>query len=197
MGVSRKNIMIIIDSILIDDSVVEEKFECELNACKGACCWEGDYGAPLEREEIEILENIRETLRPYLSKESNEIIDEETGIKYFDTPKFFGTNLHENGACVYLTYQDGIALCGIEKAWKDGKIEFQKPISCHLYPIRVDHDYSNGFDVMQYDVWDICSAACHKGVKQNVRVYEFAKDAIIRKYGKEFYNQLEEAQKQH
>lgn len=188
--------MVIIQNILVHDTVMEEKFACELSACKGACCWEGDYGAPLEREEIETLESIRETLRPYLSEESNSIIDKETGIKYFDEPKFFGTNLHENGACVYLTYENGIALCGIEKAWKDGKIDFQKPVSCHLYPVRIDQDHTNGFEEMSYDVWDICSAACHKGVKNNIRVFEFAKDGIIRKYGQEFYTQLEEAAKQ-
>lgn len=185
--------MIIINNVIVQDSVVEERFECELSACKGACCWEGDYGAPLEEEEIETLEQINDILLPYLDEKSQRLLEKEGGIKYFEEPKMFGTNLHKNGACVYLTFSDGIALCGIEKAWKDGKTDFRKPISCHLYPIRVDKNYVSGFENMQYDEWEICSAACSKGEKNNIRVFEFAKDAIIRKYGLEFYAQLEEA----
>ena len=189
--------MIVINNVIVQDGVIEEKFECELNACKGACCWEGDYGAPLEREEIEILETIQEELLPFLPEKSIKLLEKEGGIKYFEGPKMFGTNLHEDGACVYLTFDKGIALCGIEKAWREGKVEFRKPISCHLYPIRIDKDYTSGMENMQYDQWDICSAACHKGVKNNIRVFEFAKDALIRKYGEAFYEQLTEAAKHH
>lgn len=185
--------MIIIGNVVVEEGVTSEKFSCNLNACKGACCWEGDYGAPLEREEIEQLENLNEILTPYLDERSRQLLDSEGGIKFFDEPKMFGTNLHSDGACVYLNIEDDIALCGIEQAWKDGVSPLQKPVSCHLYPVRVDHNYANGFETMSYDVWDICSAACEKGQAENVRVYEFAKDAIVRKFGADFYDQLDAA----
>lgn len=188
--------MIIINNIVVEEGVTSERFACNLSACKGACCWEGDYGAPLEREEIEQLENLNDVLAPYLDERSNELLAKEGGITFFDEPKIFGTNLHPDGACVYLSVEGEIALCGIEQAWKDGVSDLQKPVSCHLYPVRIDQDFANGFEKMSYDIWDICSAACVKGKKENIKVYEFAKEAIIRKYGSDFYNQLDEAVKQ-
>lgn len=187
--------MIIINNVMVEDGVTSEKFSCDLKACKGACCWEGDYGAPLEAEEINVLESINEQLAPYLDKRSNDLLNKEGGIKYFDEPKMFGTNLHPDGACVYLSKKGDISMCGIEQAWKDGVSSLRKPVSCHLYPVRIDQDFSNGFEKMSYDVWDICSAACSKGKSENIKVYEFAKEAIIRKYGKDFYEQLDAAVK--
>lgn len=189
--------MILINNIIVNDDVVEEHFACNLNACKGACCWEGDYGAPLESDEIEIIDNLGEILAPYLEAKSLKLLEEEGGTKYFEDAKMIGTNLHKNGACVYLAYKDGISLCSIEQAWKDGKTTFRKPISCHLYPIRIDKDDRTLFETMSYDVWDICSAACQKGAKDKIRVYEFAKEAIIRKFGEEFYERLKESANNH
>ena len=189
--------MILINNIIVNDDVIEERFSCDLNACKGACCWEGDYGAPLSGEEIEILDKLDEIILPYLGDRSKDLLNNEGGTKYFDEAKMIGTNLHDDGACVYLAYKDGISLCSIEQAWKDGKTEFRKPVSCHLYPIRIDKDDRTLFETMSYDKWDICSAACVKGEKEKIHVYEFAKDAIIRKYGEAFYEQLKEAVKNH
>jgi len=166
---------------------------CNLNACKGACCWEGDFGAPLEDEELQILQDNYSKIEPFLTKEGKMVIQEKGKYTYFEEPEENGTPLLENGACAYMTYQDGIAQCGIEAAHRAGAIDFKKPISCHLYPIRVHKEEHSIYEALNYDIWDICSAACKKGKEQEIRVYQFAKDAIIRKYGPAFYKELDAA----
>jgi len=186
--------MIIVKDILVSDDVIEEQFMCNLNACKGACCWEGDWGAPLEQEELDTLNKIYRTIKPYLSEEGLKVISEKGKYTYYEEPKEFGTPLLENGACAYMTSDlNGIAQCGIETAYKDGVIDFKKPISCHLYPIRVNSNEGLNFEALNYDRWDICSAACEKGKEFQMPVYRFAKDALIRKYGSEFYDELDAA----
>jgi len=188
--------MLIIQDKFVSIDVVKEHFLCNLNACKGACCWEGDSGAPLEKEELTILDQIFEHVRPYLSTESIEKIEAEGGYKYYKYSSYeeYGTNLLENGACVYMIYDAlGIAKCGIEQAYRDKKIDFYKPISCHLYPIRVTKEEELGFEALNYEEWDICSAACTLGKKEKLPVYRFLKNAIIRKYGEDFYDELDAA----
>jgi len=162
-----------------------------LDKCKGACCWEGDYGAPLEEEEIDILEQELESILPFLDEEGKKEIQQKGFFKYFKGLKKNGTALLPDGRCAFLTMDNGIAKCGIEKAHESGATQFKKPISCHLYPIRVKKQPANGFEVLQYDRWDICSAACKLGDEKKVKIYQFLKDALIRKYGKEFYEQLD------
>jgi Protein of unknown function (DUF3109) len=186
--------MIIIKDILVSDDLIEEQFMCNLDACKGACCWEGDWGAPVEEAEKEILDQIYKTIKPYLSKEGRKVIGEQGKYTYYEKPAEFGTPLLQNGACAYLTYDyKGVAQCGIEKAYNDGVIDFKKPISCHLYPVRVNSEEQVAFEALNYDRWDICSAACEKGKEYQMPVYQFVKDAIIRKYGQDFYDELEAA----
>ena len=186
--------MLIIKNILVSDDLLEEQFMCNLNACKGACCWEGDWGAPLEQDELDILNKIYRTIKPYLGKEGRKVISEKGKYTFYEEPGEFGTPLLENGACAYMTYDlNGVAQCGIEKAYKDGVIDFRKPISCHLYPIRVNSEKDLHFEALNYDRWDICSAACEKGKEFKMPVFRFAKDAIIRKYGIDFYEELEAA----
>ena len=186
--------MIIIKDVLISDDVVNEQFMCNLNACKGACCWEGDWGAPLEEEELQVLDNIYPIIKPFLTKEGKAAIREQGKYTYYEEPEEFGTPLIKNGACAYMTFdRSGTAQCGIELAHRDGLIDFKKPISCHLYPIRVEVQKEVNFEAMNYDVWDICSAACVKGKKHKMPVYKFAKDALIRKYGEDFYEELDAA----
>jgi len=176
--------------------VVKKLFLCNLNACKGACCWEGDWGAPLEKEELDILEKIYEVVAPYLTAEGRKVIAEKGKYVYYEEPAEFGTTLLKNGACVFMTKdKNGIAKCGIEQAYLDGKTDFKKPISCHLYPIRVSKDEEIGFEALNYDSWDICSAACELGKKEQLPVYKFLKDAIVRKYGEDFYEELDAAAK--
>lgn len=186
--------MVIIDDIILSDDVVKEQFACNLSACKGACCWEGDFGAPLEDEEKEILVEIFPDLRPYLRKEGIEAIEQSGPYAYYEEAEEYGTTLLENGACAFLTFgKDGIAKCGIEKAWEDGAVPFQKPVSCHLYPVRAKKDPNLGLEFLNYDRWDICSAACSRGKAEKIPVFRFVKDALVRKYGAEFYERLEAA----
>ena len=138
--------MIIVKDILISDDLIEKQFMCNLNACKGACCWEGDWGAPLEDEEKIILDKIYKKIKPYLSKEGRKVISEKGKYTYYEEPAEFGTPLIDNHACAYMTYDlNGVAQCGIEKAYKDGVIDFKKPISCHLYPVRINADKDSHF----------------------------------------------------
>ena len=189
--------MILIDEILISDDVVQEQFHCNLSACKGACCWEGDYGAPLEEEEAVLLEFPEKAILDMLDEESRNYVLEHRGTALFKENKSIGANVMPDGKCVFLVKMaDGISYCSIEQAHKEGKIDYHKPISCHLYPIRIEKNEGIGFEAMNYDVWDLCSAACTLGEKLKMPVYVFCRDAIIRKYGPEFYDQLDQAAKQ-
>lgn len=186
--------MLMVQDKLVSDELIEEQFICNLSKCKGACCWEGDMGAPLEDEELPILKRIYPQVRPFLSEEGQKLIDAEGVYDIFkdEDDTQFGTRLLPDGRCAFLTFtKSGIAQCGIEKAWKAGATDFQKPISCHLYPIRVSKNEIAGFEALNYDVWDICSAACQLGKEQQMPVYQFLKEAIIRKYGVEFYDELD------
>ncbi len=183
--------MLVVQGKLVQEDIVKEEFKCNLSACKGACCWEGDFGAPLEPAELHTLEAIYDKVKPYLTQEGKAAIEQEGLFVYYKENKEYGTPLVNGGACAYMTYDElGIARCGIEWAHRDGIIDFKKPVSCHLYPIRINENHQQGFDQLVYDRWDICSAACQKGKKEKVKVYEFAKEAIIRKYGEAFYEEL-------
>jgi len=188
--------MIMINDVLVTAEVVEEYFLCNLNACKGACCWEGDSGAPLSRAELHTLEQIYPKVKPFLLKEGQAVIEQEGVYTYFEEVKEYGTPLIDNGPCAYMTYDEaGVAQCGIEQAYNEGQISFKKPVSCHLYPIRIVQNPQSGLDILQYDRWDICTAACSLGAKEQLPIYRFVKDALIRKYGEDFYEALDGAVK--
>jgi len=187
--------MIAIQDKLVSDDIVKEAFLCDLNACKGACCWEGDFGAPITKEEEHKIEAIYSEVAPYLTEAGKQCI-EENGIsqRYVDQDRtILGTPILKSGACAFMTYKNGIAQCGIEAAFLDKKIDYRKPISCHLYPIRVLSQPELGFEALNYDRWDICKAACANGKKEKLPVYKFAKNALVRKYGLEFYEELDAA----
>ena len=170
--------MIEINDTLISEEIIEKDFVCNLDACKGACCVEGDAGAPVEQEEVAILEHIYPKVAPFFRG-----IDDE-----WETPLIGG------GECAYVVRdQKGIVLCGIEQAYREGVIDWKKPISCHLYPIRLKQ-YSS-FVAVNYDRWSICKDACVLGRKLQVPIYQFVKEALIRKFGEEWYEQLEAAAK--
>ncbi|RMG55389.1 MAG: DUF3109 family protein [Bacteroidetes bacterium] len=181
--------MIQIDDKLISSEVVEELFACDISRCKGACCVEGDLGAPLEDEELAILEEIYPKVKPFLRKAGIRAIEQQ-GTWVRDFTQSHSTPLVEGRECAYVTFSpEGVALCGIEQAWQAGKIDFQKPISCHLYPIRTSKH--RDFEALNYDRWDICSPACKLGRTEGIRVYEFVKGALIRRYGEAFYEELD------
>ena len=184
--------MFLIDDVLVTEDIYKENFICNLDKCKGACCWEGDYGAPLEEDEIDIIEKELKSILPFIDKEGKEKIEKDGFFEFFEGLKKNGTALLEDGRCAFLTMDQGVAKCGIEKAYESGATEFKKPISCHLYPIRIKEQKENGFDILQYDRWEICSAACTLGDEKKVRIYQFLKEALIRKFGNDFYDQLSE-----
>lgn len=180
--------MLQIDKTIISDDVIKKKFVCNLKACKGICCVKGDSGAPLEKEEIKLLDLEYDRIKPYLRKEGIEAI-EKNGKYYVDSEHDTVTQLINGKECAYTLFNDnGIAACGIEIAWEAGKIKFRKPMSCWLYPIRTKqlHD----LHAVNYDVWDICKPAIPFGEKLNVPVYVFLKDSLIKKFGIEWYEQL-------
>jgi hypothetical protein len=184
--------VVVIQDKLVSDEILEENFICNLDKCKGACCWEGDFGAPLELEELKILNKIYPKVRPFLTEKGQKAIDTEGCYEQDENDGAYGTTLVEGGSCAFMTYDAvGIAQCGIEQAWKAGAVDFRKPISCHLYPIRVSKNEIAGFEALNYHRWDICSPACQLGDEHKVPVYKFLKDALITKYGEDFYEELD------
>lgn len=193
-AVKRIIAMIMINHTLVSEEVVQEHFLCNLDACKGACCWEGDYGAPLEEEELRTLESIYDDIKPFLRPEGRAVIEREGLYAYVEEAKEYATPLIDHGPCAYMTYdRDGVAQCGIEKAYKAGATDFRKPISCHLYPIRVKRNAQSGLELLEYDRWEICSAACTLGAREQLPIYRFVREALIRKYGADFYEALDAA----
>lgn len=183
--------MIVIQDVLINDEIIEKKFVCNLNACKGACCWEGDFGAPTNVEELTQIQAYNEVIASLLPEKNQKLLTENGGFTYYEEAEINGTTLLPDGSCVYLAKDElGIASCSIEKAHKLGLIPVNKPISCHLYPIRVEKNLYTNFEAWNYDEWDICSAACSLGDSLQVPVYQFLKEAIIRSKGEDFYDEL-------
>jgi len=182
--------MIAIDGVLLSDEVVEEQFVCDLNACKGGCCVDGDCGAPLTNEEAEKIAAIYPTIKSYLSPEFNAEIERQ-GTHVIDDEYGPVTPTINGGICTY-AYTDelGIVKCAIEKAYREGVVDFQKPISCHLFPIRITSN--PGYELVNYEPRKkLCKPACKLGKQLKVPVYRFLKDPIIRKYGVPFYEALD------
>lgn len=181
--------MILIDDTVISDDIVEKNFVCDLQKCKGACCVEGDLGAPLEESELKVLDEIFEKVKPYLSAQGVEEIEKQ-GKYVYDEDYDYSTPTINGKECAYAVYdKDGILSCGIELAYKDEKIDFIKPISCHLYPIRISK-FDNYF-ALNYDRWSICSDACVLGDSLKVPVYKFLKTPLIRAFGQTWYDELD------
>jgi len=186
--------MIAIDKTLISEDLLEKKFVCDLNACKGACCVAGDSGAPLDKEELKTLESVVDKVKPYMVKKGIKAI-EKHGSYVVDGDGDYTTTLVSPGAeCAFVFFDENkIAKCAIEQAYYDGKIDWKKPISCHLYPIRITKH--KDYDAVNYDKWSVCKPACAYGEKLDVPVYKFLKEPLIRKYGKDWYKELEKSAK--
>ena len=185
--------MIAIDNKLISDEVLEEQFVCDLTQCKGGCCEDGDAGAPLENWEKLEVEKYYAIVKPYLTQEGIDAIEEQ-GKFPFDREFGWVTPIVNNAICAY-GYKDksGVIQCGFEQAYNDGKIGWKKPLSCHLFPIKISKSKQDpDLEYVNYEPReDLCAAACSLGKKLKVPVYIFLKDALIRKYGEEFYEALE------
>jgi hypothetical protein len=173
---------------IVSEDILEKEFVCNLSACHGACCVDGDAGAPLNEEETKILEEIYPIVKPFLRKEGIEAIEAQ-GTWVVGADGDLETPLIDNKDCAYVIYDGKTVLCGIEQAYNQGLVSWKKPVSCHLYPIRVK-DYSE-FAAVNYDRWDICSDACALGKELEVPVYKFVKEALIRRFGIDWYIELE------
>jgi hypothetical protein len=186
--------LIAIDNILVSDEVVSEEFVCDLNKCKGGCCEDGDSGAPLTTEELAILQEFIDEIKPYCTKEGIKVLEKE-GLYRYDAEFGWVTPTIGGRMCAYGFRDDqGIIKCGIEQAWLDKKIQWKKPISCHLFPVKITKSKRQNQEYVNYEPrQDLCKAACKLGKKLKVPVHVFLKDALIRKYGMEFYATLEAA----
>jgi len=184
--------MIAIDNTLISEDILDKKFVCDLNACKGACCVAGDSGAPLEKTELKILDKILDKVKPFMVAKGIKAI-EKKGAYVIDGDGDYTTTLVSDGAeCAFVYFDENkIAKCAIEKAYLEKIIDWQKPISCHLYPIRITKHKT--YDAVNYDKWSVCAPACKCGEKLDVPVYKFLKGPLIRKYGKDWFKQLEKS----
>ncbi len=183
--------MLQVQDVVVSFDVLKEKFLCDLSACKGACCIEGYAGAPVELDEVEKLEEVLPLIEDELSPEARAVIDEQ-GVVYVDQEGDLVTSIVNGKDCVFTCYDDkGCCYCAIEKAFREGKTDFMKPVSCHLYPIRVK-DFGE-FKGVNYNRWDVCKAAVLLGQKENLPVYKFLKEPLIRKFGAEWYEELETA----
>lgn len=186
--------MIVIDNILVSEDIVDKKFVCDLNNCKGACCEDGAAGAPLDKEELEIIKGVYEKIKPYLRKESIEEIERKGKYVYDKEFEWVTPTLdRDKEICVYgIRSENGIIKCAFEQAYRDGVIGWKKPISCHLYPIIAIKGNQGSHERMNYEPREkICSPACALGEKLKVPAYQFLKEPIIRKYGQEFYDALD------
>lgn len=181
--------MIIVDDCIVSEHVADKCFACDLCACKGECCIEGDAGAPVEESEVPILEEVLPLVKPYMTPAGIEVVERE-GVAVPDPAGEPSTPLVNNRECAYVFWENGLSLCAIEKAYREGKISFKKPISCHLYPIRVD-DYGE-FKSLNYHEWDVCRCAVVKGRETGVPLYIYLKEPLIRKFGEEWYAELVE-----
>lgn len=172
---------------MVSDELGTVQFVCDLAACHGACCVEGDAGAPLEEREISVLEDCLPEVIPYMSEKGKaEVL--QNGVFDYDAAGNFVTPLVEGRECAFVYFEGETALCAIEKAWIEKKINWQKPLSCHLYPVRVQklHDATG----VNYHKWHICKAALRKGRNLGVPLYQFLKEPLIRAYGEEWYEKL-------
>jgi Protein of unknown function (DUF3109) len=186
--------LIAIDNILVSDDVVSEQFVCDLNKCKGGCCEDGDSGAPLANEELEYLREFIEEIKEYITPEGKKELEKQ-GLYKYDQEFGWVTPTIAGRMCAY-GFRDaaGVIKCGIEQAWRDNKIPWKKPISCHLFPVKITRSKRQDQEYVNYEPrQDLCKAACKLGKQLKVPVYVFLKDALVRKYGAEFYTILEAA----
>lgn len=180
--------MIIIGNTVISDDLLQTRFCCDLLQCNGACCIEGDTGAPLLTEETVFIRAHIEAIKPFM-EEAGIAAVKESGVVAADNEGREVTPLIHGGECVFVTWQNGIASCAIELAHQAGAIKLQKPVSCHLYPVRL-REYDD-FTAVNVHRWHICADAYHKGKNEGIPLHHFLKKALIRRFGKNWYEELD------
>ncbi len=178
-----------IGKTIVSEEIIQKDFVCNLSACKGACCIDGEAGAPLELAEADLLDELYPQIKPFLRREGIEAIEQQ-GTSVIGEDGELETPLINGDDCAYVAFDKyGTALCAIEEAYNQGEISWKKPVSCHLYPVRVQ-DYSE-FAAVNYHHWHICDPACSLGKELQVPVYKFVKEALVRKFGEDWYEELE------
>ncbi|MBS1496319.1 MAG: DUF3109 family protein [Bacteroidetes bacterium] len=184
--------MIAIDNVLLSDEIVKAQFVCDLAKCKGACCVDGDAGAPLDKNELKEIDKVFEKVLPYLNEESKDEINRQ-GRYVYDKEFGWVTPTINSKICVYgIKDKQGIVKCGIEQAYLDGKIKWKKPMSCHLFPVIVTKSKDGVTEFANYEPReDNCKAACALGKKLKVPVYQFLQEPLVRKFGRSFYDALD------
>ena len=182
--------MIQIDDTIISTDLFDTRFCCDLSVCKGECCVEGDSGAPLEQAELAKLEEVLPVVWDDLSEKSKAVIERQ-GVSYVDVEGDLVTSIVGQGECVFSRFEeDGTCICAIEKAYREGRVGFYKPISCHLYPVRLE-TLRNGTVALNVHRWKVCRCAFAKGQEENVPLYVFLKEPLIRRFGREWYEKVE------
>ncbi len=181
--------MLAIDNTLISDDIFNHYFACDLSCCKGICCVEGDAGAPLEEEEISVLEDCLDEIKPFMLKEGIEVVI-QSGVFDYDVEGILVTPLVNDKECAFVYFEDNIAKCAIEKAYMEKRIDFQKPISCHLYPIRITK--SNYYEMLNYHRWEVCHSACMHGKDLAISVFDYLRIPLTRKYGEEWIEKVKQ-----
>lgn len=180
-----------VGDVLLTPDIITEYFCCDLDACHGICCVEGDAGAPVTLEEVAQIEEALDVVWGELHAGSQEVIDRQ-GVAYTDEEGDLVTSIRNGRDCVFTCHEGGCCYCALEKAYRRGDIRFCKPISCALYPIRVKQ-LSNGLTALNYHRWKVCKAAVTKGTELKLPVYRFLKEPLTRAFGAEWYKELEEA----
>ena len=176
--------MFVVEEILVSDQVADAPFACNLGACLGGCCVQGDSGAPLEEEEVEVIEQILPRVRKYLRPEALKVIDTQ-GSWERTRDGGYATSCVDDAECVFVTYEGNVAKCGIEKAYREGRVDFQKPISCHLYPIRIER-YGD-VETLNYEQIPLCDSGRAHGCRLDLQLADFLREPLIRKYGETWY----------
>ena len=185
------HMIIEIDNILVSEDILTEEFCCDLDACKGICCVEGDAGAPVTLDEIGGIESALDDVWDDMSASAQAVVDKQ-GVAYTDRDGDLVTSIVGGKDCVFTCYQDGCCLCALERAYRDGRTAFCKPISCALYPIR-EKRLSNGMTALNYNRWDVCRDAVRKGRELHLPVYKFLREPLTRRFGDDFYQKLSAA----
>lgn len=180
-----------VGEVLVASDIITECFCCDLSACRGACCIEGDAGAPVTLEEVECLEEVLDTVRSELSTAAQRVI-KRRGVAYTDEEGDLVTSIVGGKDCVFTCYDaDGCCYCATERAYRAGRTKWCKPISCALYPIREKH-FANGLTGLNYHRWDVCRPAVELGRRLGLPVYKFLREPLIRRFGEDWYRELEE-----
>lgn len=177
-----------VGDVLVSPDIITEKFCCDLDKCKGECCVEGDAGAPLTMDEIAGIEDALDIVWNDMSASAQAVVDKQ-GVAYNDRDGDLVTSIVNGKDCVFTCYENGCCLCALERAYRSGKTKFIKPISCALYPIR-EKRFAGGLVGLNYNRWDVCRPAVEKGRELGLPVYKFLEGPLVRRFGKEWYQEL-------